>query len=55
VVVVAQGEAVPVMPETTFGWVLLAWVIYAIASLLANVKRPQKSSTPSNSQEASSS
>jgi hypothetical protein len=32
-----DGEAVPVAPETTFGWVVLSWLIYAVAGLLASV------------------
>jgi hypothetical protein len=32
-----EGEAVPVAPETTFGWVILAWLIYAVAGLLASM------------------
>jgi len=39
VVVAAQGEAVPVMPETTFGWVVLSWLIYAVAGLVASVTK----------------
>jgi len=39
VVVVAQGEAVPVMPETTFGWVVLSWLIYAAAGLIASITK----------------
>jgi hypothetical protein len=32
-----EGEAVPAAPETTFGWVLAAWMIYAVAGLLASM------------------
>jgi hypothetical protein len=32
-----EGEAVPVAPETTFGWVVFSWLIYAVAGLLASV------------------
>jgi hypothetical protein len=32
-----DGEAVPVAPETTFGWVVLSWLIYAVAGLVASV------------------
>jgi len=39
-VVLAQSEAVPIAPETTFGWVILAWLIYAVAGLLASVTTP---------------
>jgi hypothetical protein len=40
-VVVAQEPApVPVAPETTFGWVVLAWLIYSIVGLLASVSKP---------------
>ena len=38
--VVAQSEAVPIAPETTFGWVILAWLIYAVAGLVASVTTP---------------
>ena len=38
-VVVAQSEAVPVAPETTFGWVAFAWLIYAVAGLVASVTK----------------
>jgi len=37
VVVAQNGEAMPVAPETTFGWVILAWLIYAVAGLVASV------------------
>jgi hypothetical protein len=41
VLVVAQEPApVPVAPETTFGWVVLAWLIYSIIGLLASVSKP---------------
>jgi hypothetical protein len=37
-VVEAQTEGVPVVaPETTFGWAALAWLIYALAGLIANI------------------
>jgi hypothetical protein len=32
-----DGEAVPVAPETTFGWVVFSWLIYAVAGLVASV------------------
>jgi hypothetical protein len=32
-----DGEAVPVAPETTFGWVVLSWLIYAVAGLVASM------------------
>jgi hypothetical protein len=32
-----DGEAVPVAPETTFGWTIAAWLIYAVAGLLAGI------------------
>jgi hypothetical protein len=37
--VMAQGEseAVPAAPETTFSWVVLSWLIYAVAGLVASV------------------
>ena len=35
-----EGEAVPAAPETTFGWVILAWLIYAVAGLVASVTTP---------------
>ena len=38
-VVVAQSEVVPVAPETTFGWVAFAWLIYAVAGLVASVTK----------------
>jgi hypothetical protein len=44
--VMAQGEAVPVAPETTFGWVVLAWVIYAIAGLVASITNPTEHFDP---------
>jgi hypothetical protein len=46
VVVFAQGEIVPVAPETTFGWVVLAWVIYAIAGLVASITNPTERFNP---------
>ena len=46
VVVFAQGEVVPVAPETTFGWVVLAWVIYAIAGLVASITNPTEHFDP---------
>jgi hypothetical protein len=39
-----DGEAVPVEPETTFGWVVLSWLIYAVAGLIASItKTPAES------------
>ena len=41
VLVVAQEPApVPTAPETTFSWVVLAWLIYSIVGLLASVSKP---------------
>jgi len=37
VLVVAQTEIAPMAPETTFGWVILSWLIYATAGLLASM------------------
>jgi hypothetical protein len=37
VLVVAQEEVVPMAPEATFGWVVLSWLIYAVAGLLASM------------------
>jgi uncharacterized membrane protein len=41
-VVSAQTETVPLAPETTFGWVILAWFIYALIGLLASVTTPKE-------------
>jgi len=41
-----EGEAVPAAPETTFGWVVLAWVIYAIAGLVASITNPTEHFDP---------
>jgi len=44
-VVFAQGEVVPVAPETTFGWVILSWLIYAVAGLLASMTGTERFDT----------
>lgn len=37
----AQGDAVPALgPEVTFGWVVVSWLIYSIAGLLASLTTP---------------
>jgi hypothetical protein len=38
-----DGEAVPVAPETTFGWVVFSWLIYAVAGLVASVTASDES------------
>ena len=37
VVLVVAQETVAVAPEATFGWVVLSWLIYAVAGLLASM------------------
>jgi hypothetical protein len=43
--VIAQTEPTPapVAPETTFAWVFVAWLIYAVVGLLAGVTTPKES------------
>ena len=41
-----EGEVLPVAPETTFAWVVGAWLIYAIAGLVASVSKPTERFDP---------